>query len=75
MDAVKEAQDIGISATRAVSYDWTTMGTDALYSTVTAAACATKSCTLDNLSLQSFYDSCVDINSSCKSNVHIETLD
>ena len=22
MDAVKEAQDIGISATRAVSYDW-----------------------------------------------------
>ena len=59
MDAVKEAQDIGISATRAVSYDWTTMGTDALYSTVTAAACATKSCTLDALNLQSTYDNCI----------------
>lgn len=59
IDAVKEAQDIGISATRAVSYDWTTMGTDALYSTVTAAACATKSCTLDALNLQSTYDTCI----------------
>lgn len=57
MDAVKEAQDIGISATRAVSYDWTSCGTNALYSTVTAAACATKSCALDGLDLQGAYDS------------------
>jgi hypothetical protein len=57
MDAVKEAQNIGINATRAVSYDWTTQGTDALYSTVTAAAYATKACTLDGLDLQSTYDS------------------
>ena len=59
MDAVKEAQDIGISATRAVSYDWSLSGTDALYSTVTAAACATKACTLNSLDLQGTYDSCI----------------
>lgn len=59
MDAVKEAQNIGISATRAVSYDWSMSGTDALYSTVTAAACATKTCTLDSLNLQGTYDSCI----------------
>lgn len=59
MDAVKEAQNIGINANRAVSYDWTTSGTDALYSTVTAAACATKSCTLDSINLQSTYDACM----------------
>ena len=57
MDAVKEAQDIGINATRAVSYDWSISGTDALYSTVTAAACATKACTIDSLNLQGTYDS------------------
>jgi hypothetical protein len=67
MDAVQEAQNIGISATRAVSYDWTTMGTDALYSTVTAAACATKSCTLDSLDLQSTYD-CLVSNVDCATN-------
>ena len=69
MDAVKEAASIGISYDRAVSYDWTTCGTDALYSTVTAAACATKSCTLDSLDLQGTYDSCicsVDALSSAK---------
>jgi len=65
MDAVKEAQDIGISATRAVSYDWTTMGTDALYSTVTAAACATKACTIDGLDLQGTYDGCMATAVDC----------
>ena len=59
MDAVKEAASIGISYNRAVRYDWTTCGTDALYSTVTAAACATKSCALDSLDLQGTYNSCV----------------
>jgi uncharacterized protein YegL len=59
MDAVTVAKNIGISYDRAVSYDWTTIGTDALYSTVTAAACATKSCTLDALDLQGTYDSCL----------------
>jgi len=60
MDAVKEAQNIGINTARAVSYDWTTSGTDALYSTVTAASCAVKGCcTLDGIDLQSTYDSLV----------------
>lgn len=60
MDAVKEATSIGINSTRAVSYDWTTSyGTDALYSTVTAAAYATKTRTLDSLDLQGTYDSCM----------------
>jgi len=56
MDAVKEAASIGISHDRSISYDWTARGTDALYSTVTAAACATKSCSIDSLDLQSTYD-------------------
>ena len=60
MDAVKEAASIGINSTRAVSYDWTTSGTDALYSTVTRAACATKTCSLDNLNLQETYNSLTD---------------
>lgn len=59
MDAVKEAASIGISNDRSISYDWTARGTDALYSTVTAAACATKSCTIDSLNLQSTYDACM----------------
>ena len=76
MDAVKEAQDIGISATRAVSYDWTTMGTDALYSTVTAAACATKSCTLDALNLQGTYDNCIaSVDSALTSKVGTVDID
>lgn len=57
MDAVKEAASIGISYDRSISYDWTARGTDALYSTVTAAACATKACTIDSLNLQGTYDS------------------
>lgn len=59
MDAVTVANNIGISCDRAVSYDWTSCGTNALYSTVTAAACATKACALDGLDLQSTYDSCI----------------
>jgi uncharacterized protein YegL len=73
MDAVQEAQNIGISATRAVSYDWTTQGTDALYGTVTAAACATKSCTLDNLNLQSTYDCLINHVDGASSNCAINT--
>ena len=57
MDAVKESASIGISYDRSISYDWTARGTDALYSTITTAACATKNCTLDSLDLQSTYDS------------------
>ena len=59
MDAVQEAQNIGIDATRAVNYDWSNSGTGALYTTVTGAAYATKADTIDSLDLQSTYDSCV----------------
>jgi len=75
MDAVKEAASIGISYDRAVSYDWTTCGTDALYSTVTAAACATKSCTLDSLNLQGTYDSCINAVDSALSSAKVYTDD
>lgn len=82
MDAVQTATNIGISYDRAVSYDWTTMGTDALYSTVTAAACATKSCTLDALDLQGTYDSYItsvdsalaSVNSASAVDTKITTL-
>ena len=60
MDAVKEAASIGIRHDRSISYDWTSRGTDALYSTVTAAACATKACAIDSLDLQSTYNMCMD---------------
>ena len=59
MDAVKEATSIGINATRAVDYAWTSQGTDALYSTVTAAACASKCATLDSMNLKDKYDACM----------------
>ncbi len=57
MDAVTVASDIGISCDRAINYSWTSQGTDALYSTMAATACAVKSCTLDDLNLQATYDS------------------
>lgn len=56
MDAVKVAENIGISYDRAISYDWTAQGTSALYSTMAATACATKSYTLDDLDLQGTYN-------------------
>lgn len=60
MDAVSEATSIGIDATKAVDYGWTAQGTDAVYRTVTMAACASKSATLDSLDLSSTYASYVD---------------
>lgn len=71
MDAVKEAQDIGISATRAVSYDWTTQGTDALYGTIATAASAVKACTLDSLDLKATYDNCMS-EAYCAINTKLE---
>ena len=59
MDAVKEAESIGIKRDYSLNYDYSIRGTDALYNTVTAAACATKACTLDSLDLQGTYDSCM----------------
>lgn len=67
MDAVKEATSIGISANKSVTYDWTAQGTDALYGTVTAAACASKCATLDSMSLKDTYDACVSSVESLQS--------
>lgn len=59
MDAVKEAASMGISATRAATYDWSNGGTGALYSSVSTMACASKTCTVDALNLQDVYDSAI----------------
>jgi uncharacterized protein YegL len=59
MDAVKEAESIGIKRDYSLTYDYSIRGTDALYGTVTAAACATKSCTLDSMDLKATYDNCM----------------
>lgn len=61
MDAVKEAESIGISKNCAVNYTWSNMGTDALYRSVSTTATAYKSCdvALDSINLQSVYDDCV----------------
>lgn len=75
MDAVKEAASIGISHDRSISYDWTTIGTDALYSTVTAAACATKSCTLDGINLQGTYDACMSDVSALAAKAYTDEID
>lgn len=58
MDAVKEATSIGIDATKIASYVWTGQGTDALYRTVTTAACSHKHGTLDSLDLAKAYADC-----------------
>lgn len=55
MDAVKEANTLGINANRAVNYTWTSRGTDALYSTVTTMANMSKSVSLDDVSIDSLY--------------------
>ena len=55
MDAVSEATSIGIDASKAVDYNWTAQGTDAVFRTVTTAACASKCATLDSLNLASTY--------------------
>ena len=61
MDAVKEAESIGIATNRSVTYDWTTMGTQAMYGAVTATACAVRCDNLDdNFDLSSTYKACAD---------------
>ena len=75
MDAVKEAASIGISYDRSISYDWTARGTDALYSTVTAAACATKSCSIDALDFQSTYDYLVNKVDYASSECALNSID
>lgn len=75
MDAVKEAESIGITRDYSVNYDWSTRGTDALYSTIASAACATKTCTLDSIDLQSTYDSFMDCASVDGANCAVTAID
>ena len=42
MDAVKEAESIGIARNYSATYDWSTQGTDALYTTISSATCAVR---------------------------------
>ena len=60
MDAVSEATSIGISADRAVAYDYTSKGVDAVYATMDCFASATRSDDIAalNCSLSDLYASC-----------------
>lgn len=64
MDAVKEAQSIGIDAERSITYDWTSQGTDALYTTVTAATSAIRADSFDNINLNEIYSDALNTNNS-----------
>ena len=61
MDAVKEATSIGISQANTISYTWNSQGTDALYRSVSDIVTTAKNCnvSLDDLNLQSVYDTCM----------------
>ena len=73
MDAVQEANDIGISATKAVNYDWTSQGTDALWGTVSTMACSVKASSSDALDLASVYTDALDSALKTTNDIAIET--
>lgn len=61
MDAVTEAASIGISSTRAVTYDYDSFGTSNLYATIDSVVSASKCCTLDSaFDLTSAYSAVAD---------------
>ena len=61
MDAVKEAESIGIATNRSVTYDWTAMGTKSMYDAITLTACAARCDNLDDsFDLSSTYKACAD---------------
>lgn len=66
MDAVKEAQSIGIKADRSVSYDYSSIGTDALYGTVSKAACAVRADAMDAINLSAAYADTLSSYDACK---------
>lgn len=58
MDAVSEAESIGISRDWSVTYDWSTQGTNALYRSVNCTASAIRTDALnDDFCASSVYDS------------------
>lgn len=61
MDAVKEAESIGIAKNLTVDYTWSGMGTNALYNSVSRLATASKTCDVsaDSINLQSIYNNCM----------------
>lgn len=65
MDAVKEAQSIGIKADYAVDYAYSAQGTSAVYGTVDCLTASVRNCTFDDsITLASAYDYC--LNSKCE---------
>lgn len=61
MDAVKEAESIGIARNYSATYDWSTQGTDALYATVDCATSAIRTTGLCNdFDLTASYKSVLD---------------
>ena len=61
MDAVKEAESIGIAKNYSATYDWSTQGTDALYTTISGATCAVRANSLSNdFDLSSSYKTVLD---------------
>lgn len=57
MDAVKEAESIGINKDYALNYSWSPQGTSSAYYTVTRATDAVKACTIDSINLKDIYNS------------------
>lgn len=73
MDAVKEAQSIGIKADRSVSYDYSSIGTDALYGTVAKATCAIRADSMDAINLSAAYADTLSSYDACKTTA-VDTL-
>lgn len=61
MDSVKEAESIGISYDRAVTYDYSSIGTKAIYDTIATATCSLRCDALtDDFNLNSAYATSID---------------
>ena len=61
MDSVKEAASIGINYDRAVTYDYSSVGTKAVYDTITAATCSLRCDSLtEDFDLSSAYATSID---------------
>ena len=64
MDAVKEAENIGISSNYAANYTYTAQGTSDIYTTLNCVAKSVRSSVLDDtFSLTDTYDACSNVDS------------
>jgi len=76
MDAVKEAQNIGIKADYAVNYDYSAQGTSAVYATMNYMASSVRDCTLDDsVTLASAYADCLGADATKCNATAIESTD